>query len=187
MLNGTATIDPATHDLVVDYVSFDHNEAGTGGQFFPGANSAGQTGPSYVAADDCGIPDPVALADLGFPDSHNVLVVNGTEGGDPCEANFVGQPTVRRTERATSVRFQMSVEHNRGGIRMPVTAQLEDFSGNVYGFLNLGTFTFNEGEAVALEGTLKAPGDMPSGDYVLKVRMENMKGFVTRNQIVRIR
>jgi len=72
------TVDPATDDLVVEVLSFDHLEAGTSGGFFPGANSLGQTRPSYIAAPDCGISEIANLADIGFPDSHNVLVVNGS-------------------------------------------------------------------------------------------------------------
>jgi len=81
VMNGTAVIDPATDDLVVDYVSFDHNDALSGGNFFPGANMLGETQETYLAADDCGIPEPVTLADLGFPGTAYVVIVNGTEGG----------------------------------------------------------------------------------------------------------
>ena len=47
---------------------------------FPGSNSAGQTGPTYVQADGCGAPEPTDLAELGFPDRHWVLNVNGEAG-----------------------------------------------------------------------------------------------------------
>lgn len=73
------TVDPATHDLVVEVLSFDHlYDGGGAGQFFPGANGLGQTQPSYIMAPDCGIFEPTNLATLGFLDSHNVVVVNGS-------------------------------------------------------------------------------------------------------------
>ncbi|SDS20549.1 S8 family serine peptidase [Jiangella sp. DSM 45060] len=48
------------------------------GAVVPGANTAGQTGPSYISADDCGAPDPVTMESLGFPDAHLVMAVDGT-------------------------------------------------------------------------------------------------------------
>lgn len=82
---GPGGLQPATHDLVVEWVSCDNFTAGGGGNLFPGANDDGQTQPSYVAAADCGINQPVTLDSLGFPNSHNVLTVNGntTEGDTP--------------------------------------------------------------------------------------------------------
>lgn len=47
------------------------------GPFFPGANSAGQSGPTYVRAAGCTVPEPTDLATLGFPESHWVVNVNG--------------------------------------------------------------------------------------------------------------
>lgn len=70
------TVDPATDDLVVEVRSFDHLAAGTGGRFALGANDLGQTRPSYFAAPDCGVFEPVDLAAIGFPDTHHVMVVN---------------------------------------------------------------------------------------------------------------
>jgi len=49
-----------------------------GDYFFPGANSAGQTGPTYVKS-ECGGPQPEDAADIGFPDFHLVLSVDGVE------------------------------------------------------------------------------------------------------------
>lgn len=48
------------------------------GAVVPGANSAGQAGPSYISADDCGAPNPVTMESLGFPDAHLVMAVDGT-------------------------------------------------------------------------------------------------------------
>lgn len=51
-------------------------------QFFLGANSLGQTDPSYLGAADCGITNPTDLALIGFPTDHILISINGdTEGG----------------------------------------------------------------------------------------------------------
>lgn len=41
-----------------------------------GANSAGQSAPTYIYAPDCGSGGPTDLAAVGFPNSHWVLAVN---------------------------------------------------------------------------------------------------------------
>jgi hypothetical protein len=67
----TATA-PAGSELVVEIFS-------AGGNFFvPGSNNLGQTGPSYLSADDCGLLTPTDFADIGFPGVHLVMNVTGT-------------------------------------------------------------------------------------------------------------
>lgn len=68
---------PADMLLVVEF--FTPNGQGAGNGFFIGSNNAGQTGPSYIAAADCGATDPTDLADLGFPGMHIVMNVVGEE------------------------------------------------------------------------------------------------------------
>lgn len=60
----------------------------TGDVLFAGANDSGQTGPSYIASPDaCGLSDPLDLADLGYPESHMLIIAQGIiEGG--CRADF---------------------------------------------------------------------------------------------------
>lgn len=47
-------------------------------QFYPGSNSAGQTGPTYVRSSVCGAAEPTDLATLSFPEVHWVVNINGT-------------------------------------------------------------------------------------------------------------
>ena len=55
-----------------------------GNMFFIGSNASAETGPSYLSAADCGIPDPTPTGDIGFPNMHIVFNVNGTcPGGTP--------------------------------------------------------------------------------------------------------
>lgn len=70
---GTA---PAGSVLVVEVFTPSGQSAGRA--FFIGSNSAGQTGPSYLAAASCGAPQPTNLASIGFPNMHIVMNVTGT-------------------------------------------------------------------------------------------------------------
>jgi len=58
---------------------------GAGNSFFIGSNPNGQTAPSYLAAADCGVPNPTPTGNLGFPNMHIVMNVHGDTGGvNPC-------------------------------------------------------------------------------------------------------
>jgi hypothetical protein len=62
---------------------------GTAGNnsLFIGSNAAGQTGPSYLAAVDCGVAEPTNTAAIGFPGMHIVMSVTGDAAGDvSCDA-----------------------------------------------------------------------------------------------------
>jgi hypothetical protein len=48
----------------------------SGNSFFVGSNNLGQTDPTYLAAADCGVPEPATTASLGFPGMHLVMNVN---------------------------------------------------------------------------------------------------------------
>jgi hypothetical protein len=72
-----ASCDSASQDMAVELHSDDCLESGTCLQLFIGMNSLGQSAPSYITAEDCGIVDPIDLAGIGFPNAHMVMVVNG--------------------------------------------------------------------------------------------------------------
>ncbi len=72
-----SAIIPAGTTLVFEVAIPDGT--GTGISFFPGANSAGQTGPSYIASAPCGITVPTNYAAIGFPNSHLVMNIVGEE------------------------------------------------------------------------------------------------------------
>jgi hypothetical protein len=76
----SATIaDPVNSDLVLDFWVPDGQTEPNLWLMFPGGNNLPQTRPSYLAAADCGVPDPIDTAAIGFPDSHWVMVVHGDE------------------------------------------------------------------------------------------------------------
>jgi hypothetical protein len=85
------TVPAGTLELVMEVSSPDGVDQGN--VFLIGSNSGGQTGPSYIQAADCGWPDPVDLASIGFPNMHTVFNVDGTCPG--------GTPTPTPTPRAT--------------------------------------------------------------------------------------
>jgi hypothetical protein len=59
-----------------------------GHSFFIGSNPAAETAPSYISAAACGIPAPVTLASLGFPNMHTIILANGTV---PSAASLITQ------------------------------------------------------------------------------------------------
>jgi hypothetical protein len=68
-------------ELVVEIKSEDCLNNGTCLQNFIGANNLGQSGISFIAAEDCGIVDPTDVATFGFPDSAWVMEVFGEGEG----------------------------------------------------------------------------------------------------------
>jgi hypothetical protein len=64
--------DTQGNDLVVE-LRTSGNAAG--GQFLPGANSSGETRPTFVSAEDCGILAPTPAVQLGFTGTHLPLSV----------------------------------------------------------------------------------------------------------------
>jgi len=62
--------------------------------FFVGCNNLGQSAPTFIESASCGLPEPGNLADIGFPNSHLLLVVNGdgTGGGDGGSGDGGGVP-----------------------------------------------------------------------------------------------
>ncbi len=75
---------PAGERLVVEV--FTPEGQTEGNSFFIGSNTAGQTAPSYLRADACGVTQPTDTAAIGFPDMHIVMNVIGASdsGGDIC-------------------------------------------------------------------------------------------------------
>ena len=85
--------DPIGKDLVVDIWTPD-GTIGPDFSLFIGSNALGQTQPAYLAADDCGLPDPATTASIGFPDMHIVMTVNGdlVVGPTPTPPPTGGEP-----------------------------------------------------------------------------------------------
>ena len=88
----TANVAAGTLELVLEVITADGQ--GLGNEIFIGANSAAETGPSYISAADCGVTVPTPVGDLGFPNTHWVFNVNGTCPGTPT-------PTPTATATAT--------------------------------------------------------------------------------------
>ncbi len=71
-VTGTA---PAGSELVVE-ISIPA-DTGDGNTFFPGANSLGETAPSYISSAGCGLTTPVTYASIGFATCQLVMSVTG--------------------------------------------------------------------------------------------------------------
>ncbi len=72
-------VAPAGSILVVEF--FTPNGQVAGHSLYVGSNNLGQTAPTYLAAADCGFPEPTDTAAIGFPDMHLVMNVTGETGG----------------------------------------------------------------------------------------------------------
>lgn len=73
-VSGTA---PSGSTLVVEVAVGDFSGEDA---FFIGSNSLGRTAPSYLASASCGFTEPTDTAEIGFPNMHIVMNVNGTVG-----------------------------------------------------------------------------------------------------------
>lgn len=83
---GGVVTNPVADDLVVEIFTADGLAELDG--FWPGGNSGGQTGASYIITDpvagNCGLTEITNLAAIGFPDAHLFMIVNGdAEPDDP--------------------------------------------------------------------------------------------------------
>src|SRR6202008_244261 len=65
---------PANAILVLEVFT----PAGPGNSFFIGSNALPETAPSYLSAAACGVPNPVTVGSLGFPNMHIVMNASGT-------------------------------------------------------------------------------------------------------------
>jgi hypothetical protein len=77
-VTGTA---PAGSTLVVEVATPELRRGG----IYLGANPAGQTAPTYLRAEACGVPEPAPAAGLGFPDMHLLLNVTGVAEVPACQ------------------------------------------------------------------------------------------------------
>ena len=76
----TASIPAGAEIVIAIYVKSDVVADGGNGQvtFQIGSNSDGETAESYISAPQCGFDDPTGFEDLGRPDIHLVMNVDGT-------------------------------------------------------------------------------------------------------------
>ncbi len=80
----SATI-PAGSILVVEM--FTPNGQAVNNKFFIGSNNLGETDPSYIATADCGITEPISMANIGFPNVNIVMTVNADSAIQPIPLN----------------------------------------------------------------------------------------------------
>ncbi len=137
-----ATISPGD-DMVLELFTPDGQTLGN--SFFIGSNPNGQTGASYIAAADCGLPDPLDLAAIGFPGMHIILSVNGLL--TPVE--FVSFTSVV-SGSDVSLNWETASETNNAGFEVQVKA---GESWNALGFVEghgttteVQTYGFNAGD-----------------------------------------
>lgn len=74
-------VDPVANDLVLEIFTPD----AAADLYFMGSNTGGETAPSFIAAADCGIAEPAATGDIGFPTFAMLMIVNGSLAGPDIE------------------------------------------------------------------------------------------------------
>ncbi len=178
--------DPVNQDLVVEVVTCDSSNTGDFGSYFPGANGLGQTGASYVASDSCALTEPTDIAGIGFPDSHWVMVVEGTEDGGGCVGNFIGNPRIRRRHSGVTIDFRLDLTHRRDTVSVPIYAELQDMQGNIVGNMDLGLYTLAMNDTVSVRNIMNAPSSIAAGDYMLVARIPRMKNMIEFKKMITI-
>src|SRR6266513_1857440 len=94
-----ATVPAGTLELVMEVMTPDGRPDSN--LFFIGSNPDPETGPSYLSAADCGVPDPTPTADLGFPNMHIVFNANGSCSQGTPTPTPTPTPTATRTPTPT--------------------------------------------------------------------------------------
>ena len=75
---------PAGSNLAVEFfVPGDDTVTNLVDRVFVGSNNLGETGPSYLQAAACGLPDPTPTGAIGFPGMNIVMNINGTAIPEP--------------------------------------------------------------------------------------------------------
>src|SRR5690606_23296631 len=78
-----ATPIPSGTDFIIELVTPTRDPAagGDGGLLALGFNSAGESAPTYLYAEECGLTEYQTLASVGFPNRHLALLL----GVDECD------------------------------------------------------------------------------------------------------
>ncbi|WP_079574050.1 carboxypeptidase regulatory-like domain-containing protein [Krasilnikoviella flava] len=79
---GTVVSVPVTGEVPKGGTLVVEVDVPAGGWFFAGSNDAGQTAPTYIRSEACGLLEPTDTTEVDFPDMHLVMNVSGeTSGG----------------------------------------------------------------------------------------------------------
>lgn len=166
-------VAPAGSTLVVEIDAPDQSGAG---RLFIGSNNAGQTAPSYLRSESCGLPEPTDTADIGFPGMHIVMNVTGETGAggvpwltidplsfslDPGESQLVTVGLDANVEQPGAYGAQITVGHDTPSEVDPVSVTMDvtppnqwgKLAGTVTGVACDGTVTPLEDATVQLTGT----------------------------------
>lgn len=63
------------------------------GSLYFGSNPFGQAPPTYIESASCALTEPTDLADLGYPDVHVVMVVNGQSDSGGMQPQTIAKTT----------------------------------------------------------------------------------------------
>lgn len=89
------TINPNPAQPVTIALRIDAEESGT--SIFPGGNPNGETAPTYIASEECGMTTYTTMTSIAFPDAMVVMMVFTGSGG-ACPADINGDGVIDITD-----------------------------------------------------------------------------------------
>ncbi|MEL7977952.1 carboxypeptidase regulatory-like domain-containing protein [Isoptericola sp. F-RaC21] len=142
---GTVVTVPVTGEVPKDGTLVVEIDVPAGGWFFAGSNGAGQTAPTYLRSEACGLVEPTDTAEVDFPDMHLVMNVSGESSGGAGLTWLDIQPPELTLAPGASVRAAVAL-----------TAAVEQ-PGTYSATITAGEDTPYEAPTVAALMTVKAP------------------------------
>ena len=139
------TIIPLGETLVYEIVFPDVTGAGFPSVFL-GANSDGQTAPSYISSVACVLPSPTDLAAIGFPGTMWVMNVVGSTAPDAVCQNYTAQLDASGNVTITGTNVDGGSSDLEGGVTLSVSP--DTFDCNHVGTPQTVTLTVTDEEGI---------------------------------------
>lgn len=166
--NVTGTV-PVGQQLVVEINTPDGQTLGN--LFFIGSNAAGQSGPSYIQAADCGLAAPGDLAGIGFPNMHIIMTVTGDEILPVELTSF----TANATDNYVTLNWSTATETNNSGF------QIERKNGNNFELLG---FVAGNGTTTERQNYSFVDKNLNPGKYTYRLKQIDYNGQFEYSSLV---
>jgi hypothetical protein len=162
---------PAGQQLVVEIFTPDGQTLGNG--FYIGSNTAGQSGPSYIQAADCGLTTPGDLAGIGFPTMHIVMSVTGDEIVPVELTSF----TANADKNGVNLNWSTATETNNSGF------QIERKTGNEFEVLG---FIAGNGTSTEIHNYSYFDKNVNAGKYSYRLKQIDFNGEFEYSKAVEV-
>ncbi|MEP7336974.1 MAG: putative Ig domain-containing protein, partial [Acidobacteriota bacterium] len=172
-ITGTA---PGGSQLVVEVFTPDGTAAGN--LFYFGSNSSPETAPSYITAAECGITTPATTAEIGSPNMHIVMNVNGCEASSEPMPSCTFSVTVTNAAPVLTYASPQTVFVGQGTTINPATGPSDTNPSTITvqsvggGFS--GTVTVDN-----TTGVVTITNATPTGSFLITIRATDTCGTTT--------